>query len=355
VAALISSALPKVTVLMPVYNGAPYLSDAISSILGQTFTDFEFIIINDGSTDNSIDIIKTFADPRICLVQNNGNLGLVISLNKGLMLARGEYIARMDADDISRPERLACQVKFMDENPLVGVCGSWVKYFGKTDNSNIWKLPETSDEIRCWQFYTVGVAHPSVMMRRQLFSEHGLLYDPNYRHIEDYELWGRAIKQMNFANIQKVLLDYRISSGQICSRFGSEQLAAAAPLRYQRVRELGLEPTQEEQLLHEKIMNGEITKESTFIDKAEQWLLRLESANRASGTYPADCFSRRLLDIWFSICMSLADASVCSCRRCVASPLWTTASNSSWHRLRALGAWVVRRGAWETIRGPRHA
>ncbi len=338
---------------MPVYNAAPYLLESVRSILEQTFTDFEFLIVDDGSTDGSAAIIQGFGDPRIRLVHNGTNLGLVASLNRGLDLARGEFIARMDADDISRPERLACQVDFMAAHPQVGVCGSWVRFFPRGSNE-VWKLPEGAEEIRCWQFHTVGVAHPSVMMRRQLFVELGLYYDPDYRHIEDYELWGRAMPYMDFANIQKVLLDYRISPGQICTSYGVEQLEKVAPLRLQRVIELGLEPTLAEQELHEMVMNNGVPPDRVALDRAELWLLRLESANRASGTYPAVCFSRRLLDIWFSICLSLADASVCSCRRCVASPLWNTASTSQWQRLRALGAWVVRRGVWETIRGLGH-
>jgi len=346
-------ATPKVTVLMSVHNGAKYLGEAIDSIVKQTFTDFEFLIIDDGSTDNSVGIVQAYGDPRICLIHNDGNLGLAASLNRGFELARGELIARMDADDISRPERLAYQIRFMDENPLVGVCGSWVRFFPTADNS-IWKLPESSEEIRCLQFHTVGVAHPSVMVRKGFFAEHGLSYDPRFRFSQDYELWGRAIRYMKFANIQKVLLDYRISPGQICARYGSEQLAAVAPLRLQRVRELGIEPTSSEQELHEMVLNNSMPHESKYLDLAERWLLRLDSANRAAGTYPPEYFSRRILDIWFSICLSLADASVCSCRRCVTSPLWTAADTSPWQRLRALAAWVVRRGVWETIWGPRH-
>jgi len=333
---------PNVTVIMSVYNGEKYLRESINSMLIQTFTDFEFLIVNDGSTDNSVNIIQSYNDPRICLVHNDGNLGLAVSLNRGIELAQGELIARMDADDISRPERLACQVSFMDANPQVGVCGSWVRFFSNEQNS-VWKLPESSEEIRCWQFHTVGVAHPSVMIRRQLFIEYRLLYDPKFRYSQDYELWGRAIRYMDFANIQKVLLDYRISPEQICATHGEEQLAAMAPLRLQRVRELGIEPTPDQQQLHEMIMNGVITAESEHLDRAEQWLILLESANRAAGTYPTDSFSRRLLDIWFSICISLADASACSLRRCLMSPLWNAVNVSAWHRARAFGAWIVRK------------
>ena len=334
--------IPRVTVLMPVFNGERYLRDAMASIMGQTFTDFQFLIINDGSTDNSVNIIKSYTDNRIRLVHNKGNLGLVMSLNIGLALAQGEFIARMDSDDICRPDRLMLQVAFMETNPQVGVCGSWVQFFSE-GKDKVWKLPSKSEEIRCWQFHSVGVAHPSVMMRRQSFTDNGLWYDPTYRHIEDYELWGRAIRVMDFANIRKVLLDYRISPEQVCSLYGSEQRAAMATLRLQRVRDLGIDPDQDEQQLHEMIMNNAIPQESEYLDRSEQWLMQLDSANRAAGTYKADLFSRRLLDIWFSICISLADASVCSLRRCLLSPLWAAVNNPVWHRTRALGVWIVRK------------
>jgi len=331
--------LPRVSVLMPVYNGERFLHEAINSILGQTFADYEFLIINDGSVDKSIDIIKSYSDKRIHLVNNESNLGLVASLNKGFGLARGEFIARMDADDVSRPERLAQQVCFMDDNPLVGVCGSWVQYLSKADRS-VWKLPKESEEIRCWQFHTVGVAHPSVMLRRRFFCEHALRYDPQYRHIEDYELWGRAIRYMKFANIQKVLLDYRISSGQICALHSAEQHEAIVPLRLQRLRELGIEPTPDLQQLHEMIMNGVLPSGPEQLDQAEQWLIQLESANRETGVYSVQLFSRRLLDIWFSNCV--ADSS-CTLRRCLMSPLWSTIHHSIWHQTRAFGAWIIRK------------
>ena len=122
--------MPKVTVLMPVYNARFYLSKAISSIINQTFKDFEFLIFNDGSTDNSADIIYSYNDRRIRFFNSEQNFGYVYHLNYGIEIAKGEYIARMDADDISFPTRLEKQVAFMDKNPEVGVCGTWFKIYG---------------------------------------------------------------------------------------------------------------------------------------------------------------------------------------------------------------------------------
>lgn len=334
---------PRVTVLMPVFNGVQYLAEAIQSVLQQTFTDFEFLIIDDGSTDNSLAVIRGFDDLRIRLVSNENNLGLVATLNMGLNFATGEYIARMDQDDICRSDRLSKQVNFMDENLNVGVCGSWVRVISRSNNY-IWKLPGRSEEIRSWLFTAVGVAHPSVMIRRQLFIKNELFYDPMFKYIEDYELWVRAIQHMDFANIEEPLLDYRISPGQMCARYSAEQLVAVAPLRLQRVRELGVEPSQAEQQLHEMIMNGTVPHDSAYLDRAEQWLKLLDCANRSVGVYSVDSFSRRILDIWFSTCLRLADTSVCSWWRCLYSPLWSGTNASTWSRLRAFGAWTLRRG-----------
>ena len=121
---------PLVTVLMSVYNGEKYLERAIKSILNQTFKDFEFLIINDGSTDNSVKIIQSFNDLRLRLIHNESNIGLIKTLNKGLKLSNGKYIARMDCDDISLPKRLSIQASFMEKYPEIGVCGSWVKIIG---------------------------------------------------------------------------------------------------------------------------------------------------------------------------------------------------------------------------------
>jgi glycosyltransferase involved in cell wall biosynthesis len=116
---------PKISVVMPVYNGKEYLALAVESILRQTFADFEFIIINDGSTDNSADIAASYEDPRIKLLHNDKNLGLIPSFNRGLENSRGEYIARMDADDIAFPDRFKKQVAFLDDHPDIALCGSW--------------------------------------------------------------------------------------------------------------------------------------------------------------------------------------------------------------------------------------
>ncbi|HAS7841575.1 TPA: glycosyltransferase family 2 protein, partial [Vibrio cholerae] len=140
---------PKISVVMSVYNGEKYLGEAIDSILKQTFSDFEFIIINDGSTDKTLEIIKSYMkkDDRIVLVSRE-NKGLIVSLNEGLDLAKGQYIARMDADDISIKSRFEKQIEFLDSNPDIGVCGTWVEVFGENIKSKKWKMPTQDPDLK---------------------------------------------------------------------------------------------------------------------------------------------------------------------------------------------------------------
>ncbi len=152
---------------MSVYNGEKYLREAIDSILGQTFKDFEFLIIDDGSTDSSVEIIRSYADPRIRLIQNEENIGLSRSLNKGLKLARGEYIARMDADDISLPRRLAAQVGLLDKQPDIGLVGTSIQLIDcDGERMHVHRVPTTHAQILWALCFTTPLAHPSVVFRK---------------------------------------------------------------------------------------------------------------------------------------------------------------------------------------------
>ncbi len=196
----------KVTVLMPVYNGEKYLQEAIESILNQTFTDFELIIINDGSTDSTLDIIMSYKDPRIRLVQNESNLKLIVSLNKGIGLANGMYIARMDSDDVSLPQRLEKQVAFMDSHPEVGVCGTGIRTIDL--NGEIigeYLFPSSHNVIKWRLFFDSPIVHPSTIMRRELLVQIGG-YDIYSEYVEDYDLWIRLSKITKLANLQESLL-----------------------------------------------------------------------------------------------------------------------------------------------------
>lgn len=208
---------PKVTVLMPVYNGEKYVGEAIESILGQTFKYFEFLIINDGSTDKSEEIIRSYKDPRIRLINNERNLGLADSLNIGLKEASGEYIARMDQDDISLPSRLAKQVTFLDQHPDIGVVGSQATIIDEHgQKQSLLSLPLTHPLIAWTMFFKNPMAHPSVMMRRSVLSKQ--FYQPESCP-EDYELWSRLIFRTKFVNFAEPLIRYRFHTQSMVNLF----------------------------------------------------------------------------------------------------------------------------------------
>ena len=208
-----SKSNPQVTVLMSVYNGQKYLREAIDSILNQTFKDFEFLIIDDGSTDSSAEIIRSYTDPRIRLIRNEKNIGLTRSLNKGLKLAKGEYIARMDADDISLPERFEKQVRFLDENKNVAVISSSVILVDSCGREvERWMLATDSDEIKRFFLRDQNqIAHPFSMYRKKCVEKVGM-YREEFEAAQDFDLWMRMIEQYDIANIREPLGRYRVGN-----------------------------------------------------------------------------------------------------------------------------------------------
>lgn len=202
---------PKVSVVMPVFNGEKYLSIAIKSILDQTFKDFELIIINDGSTDNSGNVINSFKDERIVYLKGDTNGGLPHSLNTGIKLAKGRYIARMDADDICEKNRLERQLNFLESNPTIGIVGSSVTMINeKGAKIKVLKRETSHINIKWSSLFSTPMFHPSVMGKTEIFKNN--LYDENFKNSEDYELWSRLLFSTNiiFANIAEPLLHYRV-------------------------------------------------------------------------------------------------------------------------------------------------
>ena len=189
---------PKVTVLMSVYNGEEYLREAIESILNQTFEDFEFLIINDGSTDSSRDIVLSYRDPRAKLIDNEVNIGLTRSLNRGLELARGEYIARMDADDVSLAERLEKQVSYLETRPEIGVLGTWVKYIDGYGRSIKEMHPPMGPDLIKWSLlFGNRLVHSSVMIQSAILEQVGT-YSNEMIVAQDYDLWVRVSFETQF-------------------------------------------------------------------------------------------------------------------------------------------------------------
>lgn len=206
---------PKISVIMPAYNAEAYISDAIESILVQTYGDFEFIIMDDGSKDRTLEIIKKYDDSRIRLIQNESNLGIIKTLNKGISESRGKYIARMDADDVSLPERFRLQVEFLEANPQVALVGGQFSYID--GNGKIFaheKVPTDNDTLQKQLLKYCCFAHPTVMINATVLKEIGG-YNEQTRHAEDYELWLRIAEIHKLANLSESILLYRVHLNQI--------------------------------------------------------------------------------------------------------------------------------------------
>lgn len=203
---------PKVTVLMPVYNVAQYVGEAIGSILDQTYSDFELLVINDGSTDATREKVLSFTDSRIRFVENERNIGLANTLNRGIELAHGEYIARMDGDDISVPERLEKQVAVLDRHAEIAICGAGYRFFGARNYAAIY--PERDAAIKAGLLFGCCMIIP--LFRREAILQSGLRYNQNYFPAEDYHFWTQcALKGLQMYNIPEILFHYRMHESQV--------------------------------------------------------------------------------------------------------------------------------------------
>lgn len=233
---------PRVSVLMAVYNGERYLREAVDSVLAQTLPDFEFVIVDDASTDETWSVLNAYQDPRLRLERNPQNLGLTRSLNAGLALCQAPYVARMDADDASMPTRLAEQVAFLDQNPTVGVVGSQVKVVDADGLAvEVWRYA-SDPVVIAWRLQFVNsLCHASVMFRKALVLELGG-YDPAFTCAQDHELWLRLSDQATIAVLDTCLLRYRKHAEGITATRFEEQEACMAKALSPRLAALSGEP-----------------------------------------------------------------------------------------------------------------
>lgn len=204
--------MPKISVILPTYNAEKHLREAIGSLLAQTFQDVEILIIDDGSSDGTLQILKTYSDPRIKIL-HGPQKGISAALNMGLDRAQGIYVARMDADDISLPRRFEKQAEFMDAHPNIGICGTDIEAFER-QNSNVWNYFPDAADTKTMLLFGCALAHPTVMIRLSIFKEFGLRYDESYLGSEDFELWNRAMEFTDICSIPEVLVRYRLHEGQ---------------------------------------------------------------------------------------------------------------------------------------------
>ena len=273
---------PLISVVLSVYNTELYLEEAIESILNQTYENFEFIIINDGSTDRSLEIIQSYSDERIVCISHK-NKGLITSLNEGIQKAKGKYIARMDADDISLPKRFEIQIEFMEKNLDIGLCGTSVAAFGEHIKYHVWKLSKDNKTIQTQLLFSSPLYHPTVIMRRNLILEHNLFYDEKFKHAEDFELWSRFAKYTKISNIQKPLLKYRILEGSITREADKDiehRCQTIKTIFENYLKDLGIENSEEENKLHFNLtVNTRIRDNTIEFTSLKQYFDKINHAN----------------------------------------------------------------------------
>lgn len=276
---------PLVSVIMPTYNTPePLLKSAIESILAQTYKNFEFIIIDDGSINNDFEIIKSYEDERISAYQNVHNSGLPYTLNRAISLSKGKYIARMDSDDISLPKRLEEMVKFLEKNKDIDIAGSYYREFGS--RHRLVKVERYNEIIRPTMILTCPFCHPSIVFRKSSIQKYNIKYS-NEEKAEDYNLWVKCSlnKEIVFANLDKVLLKYRIHGEQLTIKNKDDFLLNAMNNRKKILDSLEVELNPKESNLYLRFcLASEIMTESDFKD-IDRILQRIVTANEDKQIY----------------------------------------------------------------------
>lgn len=283
-----------VTVLMSVHNEpAPFIDTAVGSICAQTYNDIELIIIDDASTPETFSHLQQLEQlhPIIRLYRNGNNIGLTATLNKGLALARGKYIARMDADDYSCPSRLAEQVAFLENRPEIDIVGTGVVSFGQ---KVIFMSPMNGSDynnVRADLFFMSSLCHPSVMMRKEFLDRTGLRYDEKVKKGQDYDLWERASVEGKLAVLPTVSLYYRLHQQQITSTNRADQETTALNIIKRRLNRLGIVPDDDDIRCH-NALRGAVN--GTTVKEIRRWVDRLIEAADKSDLVDTDVFTLNL-------------------------------------------------------------
>lgn len=293
-----------VSVILPVYNAEKYIYDAVSSILNQSYTNFELLILNDGSTDDSLKIIEQFNDNRITLINNESNLKLISTLNKGIALSKGEYIARMDADDICHVDRFKMQVEFMESNPDYILCGSWANIIDShgTKKGTIKRIDQ-HDLLKVNMLFTTPFIHPTVFLRSSVLKNEE--YSHEALHCEDLELWMRLSEKYNgkFYNVPEYLLNYRIHESNI----SVQHLAFQTCHRKEVIKAylLRLLGSISNEGLSFHFMLFENTKKITPANfrGMKSWSMQLLESLRTNADYSNVALEALLLSRWIIICL----------------------------------------------------
>ena len=302
---MINSNNPKVTVFIPVYNREQYVGEAIESILAQTFSDFEILLVDDGSTDSSVDTIRSYTDPRIRLICNEKNLGIPKTRNKGVEQARGEYMAMLDSDDQAYPDRLKKQVAFLDTRPEYAQVGSWCQMMdaqGHTLNK-VKRQPVLPDDIHAQFLFRCAMSNRSIMARTAILQTYG--YRNDFPRCQDYELHVRLAKKYKLGNIPECLVYGRIHPEQITGTTPDLGDAKKQEIISGQLHDLGVAFSQDDLIPHltlSRMRKSNFVPDADYLQWAKEWLERLQRANQQTHYYNESAFSSALRQKWLQVC-----------------------------------------------------
>lgn len=298
---------PLVSVLMPCYNVENYIEESMHSILKQTYTNIEIIAIDDCSSDKTGEILSQLAttDSRIKVIKNPENLKLIRTLNKGIELCSGEYIARMDSDDIALPERIEKEVLFLEQNRDHGIVSCQFKAF-RSESPNKHYLhhnPLHDDELRAYMLFKSGICHPAAMIRKQVFTELNLSFGLEYLHVEDYALWSQAIYKTKIANLPEALLLYRVHQNQVSSKNEYLQIENKKKVFAIHCQHLGLPQDDEYLDVYASVAESVPSIASlSYIDKCESFMLSLIKLNEEKNFCNGRYLEQMLSIHWLRLC-----------------------------------------------------
>ena len=225
---------PNISVVIPVYNAESFLRDTIESVLCQTFRDFELLLLDDGSTDHSVDIIRSYTDPRICFIPCEHDF--IGTVNQGYGRARGKYIAQLDHDDLMVPQRLQIQYRFMEEHPHIAACGGWMHCFGM--RTNVIRMPLQHEQIVLDMLLHGPILNPTGFVRKQFITAHQIKHQSDYSYYADFKFWSEIAKKGQLANIPKVLTLYRTSDKQTSEKYATECQSIANKVKFEMMQYL---------------------------------------------------------------------------------------------------------------------
>jgi glycosyltransferase involved in cell wall biosynthesis len=313
---------PQISLLLPVRDGMRYLPEAMASIEAQTFRNFEAVVVDDGSVDGSGEWLEQQAVGRWSWLRivRQPQAGVAGALNRGWAECRGEFIARMDGDDIAHPTRLQRQIDFLRANPSVGMVGSWVRTFGG-GRCVIWRYPVDDAAIRARLIFESPFAHPAVMLRRTAVDDGAPPYRAAFPRAQDYDLWERLRERCGFANLPLVLLHYRIHEQQATATGREAMLTAAEEVRSRMLAKWWPESSSDDRLLHHKICSGLSSVTDEEFARAERWLRRLTAHHRQLPLVPDEAWRKAITVKWWEVCRHFRMLGWPVFSRFVASPL----------------------------------